>query len=77
MPSSASASSIPLAAALLNTVARMPVSASDRKAVDMVAVPPAALPWLAAIVVGYALAVRLIVPAYTRVSVRGGLTGGR
>lgn len=32
MPSSASASSIPLAAALLNTVARMPVSASDRKA---------------------------------------------
>lgn len=46
-------------------------------AVDMVAVPLVALPWLGAIVVGYALAVRLIVPAYTRVSIRGGLTGGR
>ncbi|WP_214400915.1 magnesium-translocating P-type ATPase [Pseudonocardia lacus] len=35
-------------------------------AVDMTAIPPAALAWLAVIVAGYLLAVRALVPAYER-----------
>jgi Mg2+-importing ATPase len=53
------------AAAVVVIAVVLPVTAVGAS-VDMTSVPLAALPWLAVIVGGYALAVRLVVPAYTR-----------